>query len=156
LQPVESASGISGFRCGTKYQPAGQISFAPIANTTRKHNLIFIARTAYRPRRRFRTSVCRCPAAHVRPVRQVDAGYGGDLAKPVRSWRRRRQAPKPSRFAITVAGAGYSQRRHCSMLQPAARICCAGNGPSAFSVRIESQYSLTSLILPCSNRNTRQ
>jgi hypothetical protein len=40
--------------------------------------------------------------------------------------------------------------------QPAARTSAAGNGPSARSVNTESQYSLTSLILPASNRNTRQ
>ncbi|SCB43923.1 hypothetical protein GA0061099_1007398 [Bradyrhizobium yuanmingense] len=40
--------------------------------------------------------------------------------------------------------------------QLAALAEACGNGPSAFSVSMESQYSRISLILPSSRRNTRQ
>lgn len=47
-------------------------------------------------------------------------------------------------------------RDHPQSGQLAALTGVCGNGPSAFSVRIESQYSRISLILPSSIRKTRQ
>src|SRR6266567_3976202 len=58
-----------------------------------------------------------------------------------------------------IAMAGGTCRPAAALLgggQVPARTAACGNGPSAFSVRIESQYSRISLILPSSIRNTRQ
>lgn len=56
-----------------------------------------------------------------------------------------------SRRTGTVGGRDVIQLNQLAALTGA-----CGNGPSAFSVRTESQYSLISLILPSSSRNTRQ
>jgi hypothetical protein len=51
---------------------------------------------------------------------------------------------------------GASGRATPWLPQPAARLSDSGNRPSAVSVSTESQYSLTSLIIPFSSRNTKQ
>lgn len=62
----------------------------------------------------------------------------------------RRDHRRPGR----TTPAGRRDGPQPGQLAALAPVC--GNGPSAFSVRIESQYSLISLILPSSSWNTRQ
>src|SRR5689334_11545773 len=64
--------------------------------------------------------------------------HGRRNGKRHRQRRWRPPLPKPA-----LAGQDVAQR-----LQPAARNPVSGNGPSAFSVKTESQYSLISVILP--------
>lgn len=94
-------------------------------------------------------------------VQKLPLAHGGELAMNPRvlspePHELRQLAPdrcdprRPNR----KAPAGRPDRAQAVQLAALAGAC--GNGPSAFSVRTESQYSRISLILPSSRRNTRQ
>ena len=94
-------------------------------------------------------------------IPELPVGHRGELAPepgpfPPDMHRVHQRPPRPQEHPGPWRTAMADARDIVQPVQLAALTCACGKGPSAFSVRIESQYSRISLILPSSRRNTRQ